>query len=172
MRTIPPNLPAIKGGLGKYMASPNVRRLTAAVSAWLLILAMPVTDLRAQTVSGDQIISDQHIGAVVWPQQPTTFRCALVSCLGVSPRRPLNGARIPDAMGNSARDHRWEGAAVGAAGLGLALLALTAGLCNSDSGTRSCTYPIVGATITGAVVGGTLGLFIGSAVPKEGKDSL
>lgn len=135
----------------------------------LLLLTAPLTSLQGQWMSRDRITSSAPACASMWPERHTTrfnFRCSSVE------PEPLTNGGISYAPGAPAGDHRWEGAIIGASGLGLALLALTAGLCNSDSGTRSCTYPIVVATVTGAVVGGTIGLFIGSAAPKERKDSL
>ncbi len=68
-------------------------------------------------------------------------------------------------------DYRWEGGAVGALGLGTLALALAAGLCNSDSGTKSCTGNVLGSFLVGSLVGGVSGLFIGSSIPKSKSDS-
>jgi hypothetical protein len=69
-------------------------------------------------------------------------------------------------------DYRWEGGAIGALVLGGLALGLAAGMCNSDSGTKSCTGPVVGSFLVGALVGGVSGLFVGSSIPKGEPDSL
>ena len=144
-------------------------RPLVSLSSLLLLLAAPLKSLQGQSIPRDWITSTAPACPNMWPGWHTSL--FNLRCSSIEPG-PLTGSPISHALRAPAGDHRWEGAIIGASGLGLGLLALTAGLCNSDSGTRSCTYPIVVATVAGAVVGGTIGLFIGSAAPKERKDSL
>lgn len=68
---------------------------------------------------------------------------------------------------DKARDHRWEGLAIGASVAGILGVVLADGLCTPDSGTDSCTGPVILTGVVGAVVGGVLGGLIGSAIPKD-----
>ncbi len=69
------------------------------------------------------------------------------------------------------RDHRWEGLAIGASVFGIVGVLMADALCTPDSGTDSCTGPVIGAGAVGALVGGVIGGFIGSAIPKRGSDA-
>jgi hypothetical protein len=59
-------------------------------------------------------------------------------------------------------DYRWEGAAVGAIGLGLFGAVLGNGICEVEN----CTGATVLFALGGAVVGGVTGGLIGSFIPK------
>ena len=73
----------------------------------------------------------------------------------------LNGLR-------QAKDHRWEGVAIGAGALGLTAAVLRASACGrDDSATRdSCLGPTAIWGLMGATVGAVVGGLIGSAIPK------
>ena len=82
----------------------------------------------------------------------------------------------PHALGNlrtsifrSAKDHRWEGLAVGAIALGAVGAILGNRLCadNNSAGASGCLGSTVGVGLVGATVGGVFGIFIGSAIPKR-----
>lgn len=100
-----------------------------------------------------------------------------------------NGLRVPSSIGMlmprrlpageperqsaaAMRDHRWEGAAIGAAGAGLLGLALAAGVCQGNNEGRSCTSPAVSGFMIGAALGGLAGLFVGTTIPKQDADSV
>ena len=87
-------------------------------------------------------------------------------------RNPEAAGQPPLQAERATRDHSWEGGAIGAASLGLLALAFGAGSCNGDSGTRNCTYPLIGGFFVGALIGGVAGLFIGSGIPKGNPDSV
>lgn len=70
------------------------------------------------------------------------------------------------AFGDS-RDHRWEGLVLGAIGVGLVGAVMADALCTPDSASDGCTGPVIGTGLVSAVVGGVLGGFIGSAIPKR-----
>lgn len=77
----------------------------------------------------------------------------------------LTGTQALDALNSSlrrARDHRYEGAVIGAVALGAAF-ALLASAGDSDSG--SDPSPVL-LGLGGAALGGLLGLLIGGAIPK------
>ena len=84
-----------------------------------------------------------------------------------APRAPLpSGA----ALMAGARDHRWEGAIVGAAVLGVGGAVLRAAWCGNDdsaSAPSDCTGPTILWGLMGATVGAVAGGFIGSAFPKK-----
>jgi hypothetical protein len=79
---------------------------------------------------------------------------------------PEKGARL---FGNP-RDHRWEGLAIGAGVVGILGIVLADGLCTPDSGTDSCTGPVILTGLVGAVMGGVVGGLIGSTIPKDGDE--
>lgn len=96
---------------------------------------------------------------------PTPAAVALHAPLSLTP-----GSLEPLAIGD-ARDHRWEGLAIGAAVAGIAGILMADALCTPDSGTDSCLGPVLGSGLVGAVVGGVLGGLIGSAIPKDSGDT-
>ena len=67
-----------------------------------------------------------------------------------------------------AKDHRWEGLAIGAGVLGLTAAVLRASACGrDDAATRdNCVGPTVVWGLMGATVGAVVGGLIGSAIPK------
>jgi hypothetical protein len=65
-------------------------------------------------------------------------------------------------------DYRWVGTAVGGTGLGIAAAITAAAACgNSEHGPRDCTGITIGVGLLGAAVGGTIGHFIGRAIPRD-----
>ena len=73
-------------------------------------------------------------------------------------------SRFAVSVGETRRDYRWLGTAVGAAALGVAAGLEAAAACgNSESGPRDCTGVTIGVGALGAVVGGAIGHFIGRA---------
>jgi hypothetical protein len=66
------------------------------------------------------------------------------------------------------RDYRWVGTAIAGTGLGIAAAITAAAACgNSEHGRRDCTGITVGVGLLGAAVGGTIGHFIGRAIPRH-----
>jgi len=73
-------------------------------------------------------------------------------------------SRLVVSVGGTRRDHRWLGTAIGAAALGIAAGLEAAAACgNSERGPRDCTGVAIGVGALGAVVGGTIGHFVGRA---------
>jgi hypothetical protein len=73
-------------------------------------------------------------------------------------------SRSAVSVGATRRDYRRLGTAGGAAALGVAAGLEAAAACgNSESGPRDCTGVTIGVGALGAVVGGTIGHFIGRA---------
>jgi hypothetical protein len=110
------------------------------------------------------------------PEQRLTVPPAVGRILpGLDSRKP-QWFQASQHLADSTRehsDHRWEGGAIGALGLGTLALAVAAAGCNDpDSGATSCTGPVIGSFLVGAVVGGVTGLFIGSSIPKGESDSV
>ncbi|HEX3236375.1 MAG TPA: hypothetical protein VHR41_19450 [Gemmatimonadales bacterium] len=65
-------------------------------------------------------------------------------------------------------DYRWVGTAVAGTGLGIAAAITAAAACgNSEHGPRDCTGITIGVGLLGAAVGGTIGHFIGRAIPRD-----
>lgn len=148
---------------------PGVPRLSACAIGWALVVSVPITQVGAQTPAALGEVADPPLK--IW-SRPELARIRVLSRAAMPPASPMHrcSLRLPDSVRTTGADHRWEGAAIGAVGLGLPLLLLTAGLCNSDSGTRNCTYPVVLGTLSGVLIGGTVGLFIGSGIPKKTSD--
>jgi hypothetical protein len=92
------------------------------------------------------------------------------SVLWQRPRVVLTSTRL-DALRYqaAARDHRWEGMAIGAGAGALGFVLLGAALCGQSEGSEgdNCTLTLVRAGLLGAVVGGITGGLIGGAIPKE-----
>ena len=71
------------------------------------------------------------------------------------------------SLRGAVRPNHWlTGGLIGAALLGVAGVALAAGLCDDDSGVDNCTGPIVGTALLGAGLGFTIGALIGGQFPK------
>jgi hypothetical protein len=73
------------------------------------------------------------------------------------------------ALIGSARDHRWEGAIIGAAALGAGGAVLRAAWCGNDdsaSAPRDCTGTTIVWGLMGATVGAVAGGLLGSAFKK------
>ena len=67
-------------------------------------------------------------------------------------------------------DYAVEGGIAGAAVLGLLGLTFAASACDSDNTNDSCLYTIVGTTLVTGLVGGVIGLFVGSAIEKSASE--
>jgi hypothetical protein len=75
---------------------------------------------------------------------------------------------LPPAKSDSQGDFRWLGTAIGAVSLGLVAGLEASAYCgNSENGPRDCTGLTIGIGLLGAAAGGTLGHFIGRAIPRH-----
>lgn len=81
--------------------------------------------------------------------------------------RATHTEAVPLLVTQTHNDYRWEGLAIGAIGLGILGAVFGAGLCDSDSGARNCTYAVIGGAAVSALIGGVTGGFIGSTIPKR-----
>ena len=75
---------------------------------------------------------------------------------------PDSGPRLAPLVVVNERDHRWEGAAIGALLGGVTLAYVGARVCEHD-----CTLRASGAFVGGAILGGFPGLLIGGLFPKS-----
>lgn len=128
----------------------GIARRAARVAVGIALLAWWASPLVGQTTTFVQASRVQCVNVLAM--------CAPIPVRGVvTLRQPL----VVDSVAAGPKDHRWEGAAIGAVIGALGFGYLGARVCTDDCGGK-----VFGTAIGGAVLGGFMGLLLGGAIPK------
>jgi hypothetical protein len=131
-----------------------------ALSRWLLLVGFTPA-LQAQSAP-----PAVEVPAIIGRFVPSQARnSSLVASSDLKTGALEVGSTVP-------KDHRWEGGAMGAFVFGALGYRYARATCNGDSGTGSCLGYHIGRTVIATAIGGIMGLFIGSSIPKERPDSV
>lgn len=125
-------------------------------------MSAPARSLPARVIT--LLLLGTPAGVAALPQAATAQQPAPALPDAWDANTPTGPSRSAVSVGETRRDYRWVGTAVGAAALGVAAGLEAAAACgNSESGPRDCTGVTIGVGALGAVVGGAIGHFIGRA---------
>lgn len=134
---------------------PVIARRAASGAVGIALLAWWASPLVGQSTTFVQASRVQCADALAM--------CAPIPVRGVvTLRQPL----VIDTVDAGSKDHRWEGAAIGAVIGALGFGYLGARVCTDDCGGK-----VLGTAIGGAVLGGFVGLLLGGAIPKADEPS-